>query len=99
MKVEILSTAEDDLVDGHDFYERQEAGVGKYFLAKLFEEIDSLQDYAGTHRKWWDKYRMLSRRFPFGIFYTIEKHTVYVAAVLDLRRRPSYLRRKVRRTE
>lgn len=53
MKVEILSTAEDDLVDGHLFYERQEAGIGDYFLDTLFAEIDSLQLYAGTHRKVW----------------------------------------------
>ena len=61
MKVEILSTAEDDLVDGHGFYERQEPGIGKYFLDTLFAEIDSLQHYAGTHRKLWCKYQMLSR--------------------------------------
>jgi len=30
MKVEILGTAEDDLVNGHRFYERQEAGIGDY---------------------------------------------------------------------
>ena len=87
MKVEILSTAEDDLVNGHGFYERQEPGIGNYFLDTLFTEIDSLKLYGGTHRKWWGKYRMLSRSFPFGIFYTIENDIVYVTAVLDLRRR------------
>ncbi len=97
MKVEILSIAEDDLVDGHGFYERQEPGVGKYFLDTLFAEIDSLKIYAGTHKRKWGKFRMLSRRFPFGVFYTIEKDTVYVIAVLDLRRHPSYLRRKLQR--
>ena len=28
MNIEILSTAEEDLVDGHSFYERQESGIG-----------------------------------------------------------------------
>jgi len=51
MKVETLSTAEDDLVDGHRFYERQEPGIGEYFLDTLFAKIDSLQLYPGTHRK------------------------------------------------
>ena len=97
MKVEILGPAEDDLVDGHHFYEMQDPGIGDYFLDTLFAEIDSLQLYAGTHPKKWDKYRMLSRRFPFGVFYTIEKDTVYVTAVLDLRRRPSFLRQKLKR--
>jgi len=97
MNIEILSTAEEDLVDGHSFYERQESGIGNYFLDTLIAEIDSLQLYAGTHRKKWGKHRMLSKRFPFGIFYTIEKDSVCVCAVLDLRSRPSFLRRKLHR--
>ena len=51
MKVEILGPAEDDLVDGHRFYEMQDPGIGDYFLDTLFAEIDSLQLYAGTHPK------------------------------------------------
>ena len=98
MKVEILRTAEDDLVNGYRFYERQEPGIGNYFLETLFAEIDSLEFYAGAHNRKWGKFRMLSRRFPFGVFYTIEKDTAYVTAVLDLRRRPSYLKRQIRRT-
>ena len=97
MKIEILSTAEEDLVDGHSFYGRQESGIGDYFLDTLIAEIDSLQLYAGTHRKRWGKQRMLSKRFPFGIFYTIEKDTVRVWAVLDLPRHPSFLRHKLQR--
>jgi hypothetical protein len=97
MKVEILSTAEDDLVDGHRFYEGQLPGIGNYFLDTLFSEIDSLQLYGGTHGQKWGKFRMLSKRFPFGIFYTIKGDMVHVCAVMDLRRRPSFLRRQLRR--
>jgi hypothetical protein len=32
MKIHILDQAEDDLVDGYNFYENQEQGVGSYFL-------------------------------------------------------------------
>ena len=28
MNIENLSTADEDLVDGHSFYERQESGIG-----------------------------------------------------------------------
>ena len=41
MKIVILTTAEDDLAEGHRFYARQEAGIGDYFLHTLFAEIDS----------------------------------------------------------
>ena len=32
MKIEILSTASQDLIDGYHFYENQSEGVGSYFL-------------------------------------------------------------------
>jgi len=32
---------------------------------------------------------MLSRRFPFGIYYEVEDDVVYVYAILKLRRNPS----------
>ena len=43
MKIEILDEAQEDLVEGCHFYERQLEGVGDYFLDSLFSDIDSLQ--------------------------------------------------------
>lgn len=97
MKIDILSTAEDDLVDGYRFYEEQEAGIGDYFLCTLFAEIASLHLYVGSHKIVWGRHRMLSKTFPFGIFYTVEKDAVKVWAVLDLRKSPSYLHKRATR--
>ena len=35
---------------------------------------------------------MLSKRFPFGIYYEVEDDVVYVYAILDLRRDPLWIR-------
>lgn len=51
MKIQILDLAKADLLDGHRFYEKQEAGLGDYFLRNLFADIDQLQLTAGIHRK------------------------------------------------
>jgi hypothetical protein len=48
VKIEILDEAEADLIEGFQFYERQETGLGWYFLDSLFSDIDSLLLYAGT---------------------------------------------------
>ena len=32
MKIKILPSASNDLVDGFDFYEKQSDGLGEYFL-------------------------------------------------------------------
>ena len=43
MTILILPSARDDLSDGFDFYERQQAGLGDYFQESLFSDIESLQ--------------------------------------------------------
>ena len=35
---------------------------------------------------------MLSKRFPFGIYYEVEGETDFVYAILDMRRDPSWIR-------
>jgi len=42
MRIEILSDATEDLLDGYHFYERQAPGLGDYFLDSLYSDIDSL---------------------------------------------------------
>lgn len=49
MKIKILPSANEDLINGFYFYERQSAGLGSYFLDTLFSDIDFLILYYGVH--------------------------------------------------
>ncbi|MBL9177277.1 MAG: hypothetical protein JNM65_04380 [Verrucomicrobiaceae bacterium] len=92
MKIQIL-----DLIGGHRFYKKQEAGLGDYFLRNLFADIDHLQITAGSHLKPYRHYhRALLKRFPFAIFYTLEHEMVRIRAVVDCRRRRSWIRKHLR---
>ncbi len=91
MKVQILEAAQADLADGYCFYERQCAGLGDYFLDSLFSDIDSLQVYAGIHPILFGYHRLLSKRFPFAVYYLIENASIRVYAVLDCRRNPAWI--------
>ena len=95
MKVEILDEAQEDLLDGFRFYECQSEGVGDYFLDSLFSDIDSLQIYAGIHTVQFGYHRLLSKRFPFAIYYRVVRKTVRVYAVLDCRRDPAWIRERL----
>jgi len=96
MKIKILNSANQDLVDGYWFYEKQEEGLGIYFLDTLFSDIDSLKVYAGIHPMHFEKYhRLLSKRFPFAVYYRVENDTALVYAVLDCRRNPAWIRNKM----
>jgi len=97
MTILILPSAQDDLSDGFDFYERQQEGLGEYFQESLFSDIESLRLYAGIHPKRFGYHRLLSKRFPYAIYYDQVRMTARVWAVLDCRRDPNEIRKKLAR--
>jgi len=95
MRIKILSAAESDLEEGHRFYESQADGLGTYFLDTLYSDIDSLAYFAGMHRVVFGHHRLLSKRFPFAVYYCVADDEAIVFAVLDCRRNPSWIRKKL----
>lgn len=92
MKIRALRSAMADIETGRLFYERQQEGLGEYFLDSLLSDIDSLLLHAGVHQKFFGYHRSLSRRFPFAIYYRINGEIIEVWRVLDCRQRPSRIR-------
>jgi len=87
--IEISEFALKDLEDAKKFYAATLPELGDYFIDTLLTDIESLAFYGGIHQKVEGLYRLLSRRFPYGIYYRIiEGDRVQVVAVLDLRRDP-----------
>ena len=88
MKIKLLPAALADLDRGRKFYAKQGMPVGEYFLDSLFSDIDSLEIYAGVHAKVFGFHRMLSKRFPYAIYYSIDGDVCLVFRVLDCRQAP-----------
>lgn len=96
VKIRILQSAKRDLKEGHDFYEFQKDGLGNYYIESLFSDIESLKIYAGIHAIHFGKYyRLLSKRFPFAIYYSVEEDEIRIYAVIDCRRNPAWIRQKL----
>ena len=96
MKVKILRSATNDLVEGYRFYEQCAPGVGAYFLDSLYSDIDSLVITAGMHpQAFGDYHRMLSKRFPFAVYYRTSGNIARVYAVIDCRRNPTWIRQRL----
>ncbi|MDD2915250.1 MAG: type II toxin-antitoxin system RelE/ParE family toxin [Gallionella sp.] len=95
MRIKILSAAENDLEEGYRFYASQADGLGTYFLDTLYSDIDSLAYFAGMHRVVMGYHRLLSKRFPFAVYYRVADEETIVFAVLDCRRNPSWTRKKL----
>lgn len=94
-EVVVLEEAAEDLAAGIAFYDAQELGVGQYFFASLVADIASLRLHAGIHCVQFGFYRMLASRFPFAVYYDVAGGLARVAAVLDMRRDPAWIRREL----
>lgn len=95
MIIRILDEAEKDLLGGFRFYETQEPGLGDYFLDSLSSDIDSLHLFAGIHPVHFEYHRLLSKRFPYAVYYKTGKDTASVWAVLDCRQDPEKIKERL----
>lgn len=97
MRIEILDQAERDLIGGFRFYEAQQTGLGTYFLTNLYGDIESLRIHGGIHAQAYKGFhRLLSKRFPFAVFYAVRNETAFVRAVVDCRRNPAWIRNRLK---
>lgn len=95
MKIVILEEAEQDIKNALLFYEAQKEGLGSYFLDAIFADIESLYLYAGIHIVISGYHRLLAKRFPFAVYCKLKDKTIFVYAVLDCRRDPTWIKRRL----
>ncbi|HHL30965.1 MAG TPA: type II toxin-antitoxin system RelE/ParE family toxin [Oceanospirillales bacterium] len=96
MKIKLHASAKKDLIEGFHFYENQQKSIGYYFLDSLYSDLESLTITAGIHQIYYKIYfRMLSKRFPFAIYYKITDKIINVTAILDCRRKPAWIRNRL----
>ena len=95
MTIEILDDAEKGIEEGIYFYEAQQNGLGRYFLDTILADIDSLILYAGIHIEIKGYFRSLSKRFPFAIYYKVVDNIVKIYAVLDCRKNPLHIEKRL----
>ena len=98
MELILLQQADVDIQAAFDRHEHYQEGRGEVFMRHLDAAFTLLRrnpemapPYAGPYR------RMLVRDFPYGIFYSVQPSRLIVVAVMDPRRDPETIRRKVLR--
>jgi len=91
VEIRLLETAKEDLREGWNFYELTSAGLGDYFLDCIQADVRSLEVFAGIHEMSEGFHRMLVKRFPFAVYYLLEGHIIEIYAILDWRREPEWI--------
>ena len=97
MIVLISDDAEIDLADGVAFYDRHGPEIGDHFCDSLLADVQSLSVVGGVHAKRFGYYCMAAKRFPYGIYYTIDETAVFIVAILDERRDLAWIQRRLNR--
>ena len=98
MRVELRVEARQDLIEASLFYEAQREGLGGYFIDHMFSDLETLDSEAGIHLVVYGLHRKLSARFPFAIYYRVEKSLIDVIAILDCRRDPQAIEQRLGRS-
>lgn len=86
-----------ELREAARFYEESRSGLGREFLDSVEAAFDSIIRHPMLWRKLKGRFRRcLSHENPCGIIYVVEADSVFVAAVMHLRREPGYWERRLR---
>ena len=81
------------------FYEDSQPGLGKAFLAGVEAATEEIVRHPLMWRRIKGRFRRyLIPRFPYGLIYAVQGNTIYVAAVMHLKRKPGYWAARTRRS-
>lgn len=89
MKLYYTGRAKDDLVSAFEWYEKQRRGLGFEFLDCVEIATTEILTFPEMYQLCYSNFRRnVIRRFPFSIFYTIEKQRLIIHSVFDNRQNP-----------
>jgi len=92
----IRPEAKSDMLDIFRWYQEQREGLGYDFKLCVDEVLSKVQRHPLNRKKIYrDIRRVVTKRFPFGIFYVVENNKIIVLAVLHARRDPSKWKRRI----
>ena len=85
----LRSIAEKDISDIVYWYEKKIPGLGNRFITSLDATFHSIKRNPQIYPKVYKDFRRaLSPRFPYAVFYIIDKNTVVIFAVMHGKRKP-----------
>ena len=97
MKQEVIvrPEARDELLDAYYWYEEKRSGLGEEFLLVVDAAIEQIRRspemHPIVHR---NVRRVLTRRFPYGVFYVVEPEHIVILAVFHGHRDPRLLKKR-----
>ncbi|HSG32380.1 MAG TPA: type II toxin-antitoxin system RelE/ParE family toxin [Thermodesulfobacteriota bacterium] len=97
MKVKFLVEAQLELDETINYYNQEVAGLGDSFLREILSTIDRIIEFPNSwHLLSNEIRRCQTRRFPYGLIYSIIDNELLVLSVSNLHRRPNHWRDRIK---
>ena len=89
MKIEFLATAEEELTEAVNYYNRQSEGLGFDFAAEVKRTLKRIIQYPEAWTPLSKRTRHCrTNRFPYSVIYQIRSDKILIAAIMHLHREP-----------
>ncbi len=97
MRIEFLEEAQIELDESVEYYNNEVEGLGDTFLQEVLNSIDRIARYPEAwHLLSKNTRRCQTRRFPYGLIYTVLSDTVLIISVSNLHRKPNYWKERIK---
>ena len=94
-RLEATPGADLDVEATFDWYEGEEPGLGSYFLDELRVAYQRILNHPLGYQELRSGIRRaLTRRFPYGVYFSVEGETIVIVAVLSTARDPAEWQRR-----
>lgn len=85
----IKTLAEHDVTQAVDWYNTQSEQLPREFIKAIDYSLNSIRETPDHYQKRYGEVRIIfTRKFPYGIYYTVEENTVFVHAILHTKQNP-----------
>lgn len=96
MRVEFLEEAQFELDESVEYYNNEVEGLGETFLQEVLHAIDRIAKFpAAWHPFSKNTRRCQTRRFPYGLIYTVLSNTILIISVSSLHRKPNHWKERI----
>jgi plasmid stabilization system protein ParE len=93
--IEAEEAVEADVEAAFDWYEGEESGLGFEFLDELRAAYHRILDHPFGHQDLrFGIRRILTHRFPYAVYFSVEEETIVIVAVLSTARDPAEWQRR-----
>src|SRR5437667_8711616 len=100
MNVHVLAVAQHEVEEASDYYEQQREGLGHEFILAFEKTLEDIELFPGLGSKIEANCRRRRlKKFPYGVVFRVYEGAIYVLAVMHMRRKPGYWKRRLKEIE